>query len=522
MKKTLILLSMLSICIGANAQTKVKEVVTDSYNRNSLSVVVVQRGDNYDGTVLTTVRGEGIAEKFDANEIGTKAVHVMKNRGTALSIDELNEVIGKNDFGKEIVSYVFNRTSDGMMNDELVRHRGNYNADDQDVINSRASKIGSAAIEESGSGLISSSYVMLVDYYDIKKEVDDKGNVSWATKGNAAVYVIDFPKEKLDDFYEKTWIYDTDSEDVKEAKRKAFDNYAIDMITVANSSFSGSGETLEKAVADGYETAIYNMEKLIPEWNVTVSITDTKPLRAKIGKKESLKNGSRYRAYSYKEDKDGDLVSVKRGYLRATKIADNTGMATGETPSSEFYQISGMANIQKGWTIKQSNDLKLGFALAPKVGGLSKYSLNLDFDYITKIGTKGSILYALVSLGMDPDPLFDKNISVTNISAAIGAGYGIHIFRALEFMPYVMGGGDYLSFTDDDEKYKDDKGKFAYYAEAGLRVAYTVAYPLQIFVKANYDLLLYKETYYDLINTEVMKDPHGSGVGVQLGVKYTF
>lgn len=146
MKKTLILLSMLSICIGANAQTKVKEVVTDSYNRNSLSVVVVQRGDNYDGTVLTTVRGEGISEKFDANEIGTKAVHVMKNRGTALSIDELNEVIGKNDFGKEIVSYVFNRTSDGMMNDELVRHRGNYNADDQDVINSRASKIGSAAV----------------------------------------------------------------------------------------------------------------------------------------------------------------------------------------------------------------------------------------------------------------------------------------------------------------------------------------------------------------------------------------
>ena len=106
---------MLSICIGANAQTKVKEVVTDSYNRNSLSVVVVQRGDNYDGTVLTTVRGEGIAEKFDANEIGTKAVHVMKNRDTALSIDELNEVIGKNDFGKEIVSYVFNRTSDGIV-----------------------------------------------------------------------------------------------------------------------------------------------------------------------------------------------------------------------------------------------------------------------------------------------------------------------------------------------------------------------------------------------------------------------
>ena len=73
-----------------------------------------------------------------------------------------------------------------------------------------------------------------------------------------------------------------------------------------------------------------------------------------------------------------------------------------------------------------------------------------------------------------------------------------------------------------DINWKDDKGKFAYYAEAGLRVAYTVAYPLQIFVKANYDLLLYKETYYDLINTEVMKDPHGSGVGVQLGVKYTF
>lgn len=518
MKKTLFTLLLLVICTGVNAQTKVKEVVTDSYSRNSLSVVVVQRNDSFDGTVLSTVRTEGIPEKFDANEIVTKSVVLKKQRSQALTAADFDALIAENQFGKEIVSYVFNRTSDGVMNDDLVRSRGLYNADDQDVINARASKIGNAALEAAGNNLIASSYIMLLDFSNIKKEVDKDGGESWSTEGNVGVYVMDFSKDNLDDFYAKTWIYDTDSEDAKSAKRQAFDDYVINMIPVANGKFTGTGETLDEAVASGYEKAIYNMEKAIPEWNVTVSVSDVKPIRAKIGTKESLKNGSRYRSYSYKEDKDGNLVSVKHGYLRATKIADNSGMATGETPASEFYQISGTANIQEGWTLKQSNDLKLGVGLSPKLGGISNFSVALDFDYIVDINTKGNTIYALVTVGVDPST-FGGEYDVTNIMASVGAGYGLHIIRPFEIMPYVMVGGDYLSFSDSDS---DDSGKFAYFAEAGVRAAYTVAYPVQVFAKANFDLMLSKGAYYDVVNTGCMKHEHGSGIGFQVGVKYTF
>ena len=140
-------LSLLFLALGLpaaalSAQEKIKEVVTSNYNRNSISMIALQRGDSYDSQVANAVQMFNPGEKFDINAIRTRTIRVNKVRSESLSQDEVDAAVAKAGLPKEILSYIFKRDAQGMMSDELVRYRGNYDAKDQDVINARASRVG--------------------------------------------------------------------------------------------------------------------------------------------------------------------------------------------------------------------------------------------------------------------------------------------------------------------------------------------------------------------------------------------
>ena len=116
--------------------------------------------------------------------------------------------------------------------------------------------------------------------------------------------------------------------------------------------------TVVKAQKNAFADAMFKLEKMIPGWQVGVAVISVKPIKAKVGRKEGLSNGSRFRAYSYEEDRDGNLLSRKRGYLRAAEVSDNRQFATGRTEPSTFYQISGVRNIEEGWILKEKKDSK--------------------------------------------------------------------------------------------------------------------------------------------------------------------
>ena len=64
------------------------------------------------------------------------------------------------------------------MDDGLLRYRGHYNADDQDVINAAAAKVGEQHLAW-GEDLVNSSYILLLDFFNIRRPVDEKtGEVS--------------------------------------------------------------------------------------------------------------------------------------------------------------------------------------------------------------------------------------------------------------------------------------------------------------------------------------------------------
>lgn len=538
-------------CLVVSAQEKVRENVQDDYKRNSLSIIVVDRGDNYDDTVFEAVRSINLGDKFDLNLIPTNRITISGNRANTVGGIEVGKAVNASDLGKEILSYWFDRQADGTMNAKRLEHRGNYNADDQDVLNARAAKVGPESLGDVGYALVNGSYVMILDYSGIKSSKNDKNEVSWSVTTNAYVYQIDY-SEDIEAQVIEAWVYEDDTPEVIAQKNEAYDKILVGMSPKATVSYTTSAKEADggvrAAIVEGYGETLLRLENQIPAWNVTTSIALRNPLRAKIGTKEGVKNRMRFQAYMVKGDrKTGEPYTVSKGYIRATTIADNRGMATGQsTKFTEFYQISG-GKIDEGMTIKQKNDLGMGVSLGYKVGGLAPY--NLTVDYLASINTKGFSHYGLLNIGYDMfsgskigdkvgkyldagdlTGLTDGGISYINFG--IGYGFGIRPIRHVELMPFIMGGGDYMmnhnDFLDEDagEETEDSfMDKVAWYGNAGLRINFNVKYPLQLFIQADYTLLFVKEgSYYEAFN-ELLKVGdlgHKNSFGVMAGVKWTF
>ena len=95
MLKRLILTAIAAIlCCSMTAQEKIKQVVTSDYNRNSVSMVAIQRGDSYDSATTSAVASFSPGEKFDINRINTKTLRISKLRSEAVYQSEVDGVVG--------------------------------------------------------------------------------------------------------------------------------------------------------------------------------------------------------------------------------------------------------------------------------------------------------------------------------------------------------------------------------------------------------------------------------------------
>lgn len=492
MKKLLLFAGLMLCCSLLGAQEKIKEVVTDNYDRNSVSYIIVDRGDSFTSNINAFHNEMRISEKFDVNLIPTRKYRTSVSRPNVLAQEEVDAFIRTNRLGNEIISYIYNRKSDGSFDDSILTERGLYNATDQDMMNAAAAKVSELSLEW-GETLMNSAYVIVLDFYNLKKTTSDNGSVTYNAYAYAYAYKLEAGREVLDEFYMTAWADATSTDEEKANARAAFENldfYLAPVATVtASGSSSGDYASYHEAINNAYTNIVYELENEISAWQTASSIISTRPLAAKIGTKEGVKNGSRFQSYSYKEDKEGNLISVKHGMVRATVVADNTGVATGETEPSLFYQISGVQNIQEGWILKQKNDLKLGATFALGVGPLG-FRVGVDLDYIMSIAKRGSIVYPMVNIGAS---FID---GYTFVDAMIGAGYGIPISRFFEVTPYAVVGG----YMDIDSTSID-----AYAAEPGVRFALTFQ-PIAFVLSGGYQYIL----------------GLGGDIDLKFGVKYTF
>lgn len=593
MKRKLLLMAfVMTMALPALAQRIVESTEEFvSYDRNSISVIVTKYNDQYDNTVYSTVNGFSFGSKFDVNNIDTKAIPVRQSRqlpeGSAgwsyvpdeATASDVLAQLNNNNVGKEILNYILNPDSQGRFNREIINARGQWNASDKDYIESKATQVNTMG--ENGEKLIANSYIIVFDLKNperVETKAKDKNGkvytiVTWRGYVGAMVYQIANAQELVTDVLNNMWIYEHDSQSIADAKKRAFDELKVRMELVGSAGVRTSGKELHNVIANAKDKIIEKLEDQIQAWQVTIDCETINPfITAKIGKKEGVRNGQRYGIYGQVYNSSEDRLEFRRkGYVRATEVADNRRVADGTSDSTYFYRISGTATLTGTEILKQRNDLGIGISvnynyngsnLAPtKTRTFGSFSMvDIGIDYLAYINKRGFSHYIMLGLGLDkfsgdnlykgqkefgtygmeigPDGqfVFKSGASYTNIY--IGYMFGIKLKQFAEIQPFLRGGIDMVSVSGDldenalkalafNENYtitnESDlkKSSYGYYLDPGVRLTFNVIYPVQIFLQANYSVLLMGGDKYNIIN-KYFKDcgyGHTNGLGVGGGVR---
>lgn len=594
-RKVLLMALVVTMALPAFAQRIVESTEEFvSYDRNSISVIVTKYNDQYDNTVYSTVNGFSFGSKFDVNNINTKTVQVRQSRqlpegsvsawsytpDEATASDVLAQ-LNNNNVGKEILNYILSPDAQGRFTRNIINARGQWNANDKDYIESKATQVNTMG--ENGDKLIANSYIIVFDLKNperVETKAQDKNGrvytiVTWRGNVGAMVYKIADAKELVANVLNNMWIYEHDSASTADAKKRAFEELKVRMELVGTAGVSTSGKELSNVINNAKDQIIQKLEDQIPAWQVTIDCETIKPfITAKIGTKEGVRNGQRYGIYGQVYNRSKDRLEFKRkGYVRATEVADNRRVADGTADSTYFYRISGTATLTGTEILKQRNDLGLGISfnynyngsnLAPTenrtFGSFSMIDIGLD--YLAYIQKRGFSHYVMLGLGLDRfsgdnlykgqkefgkygmaldpqgQPLFNNGASYTNVY--IGYMFGIKIKQFVEIQPFLRGGIDMVSASTTVEldettlkalaamedytiKSESDlkKTSNAYYLDPGIRLTLNLIYPVQVFVQANYSILLTGGDKYNIMNN-YFKDccyGHSNGLGIGGGIR---
>lgn len=490
----------------------------------------------------------------------------------------LTEYLNDNNVGKQIFDYVLGVDAQGHFHYDIMVERSRWNATDEDVHLDNASQV--KQMDENGPALLANSYIVVYDAKETKKgETTDKnGNKVplWSANVCAYVFVVDSAEDVIGNILGNMWIYDDDNAETIAAKRELYKNVRIPMKCVAavgNSAASKEGMTA--AIAGAYDDVLRKAESKISAWEVCSTLEEVKPyITAKVGTKEGIKNAQRFKIYGNKGDEDeGTLKTVKKGYARATVINDNDTIATGETGVSYFYQISG-AKLKGTEFIKQSNDIKLGLSIDYNYNGLGWQDQNVfgafsmvdvTFDYLAYIHKNGISHYGRVNFGYDITTKgmlkqgmaknlsisedeaeevlgyevinyrngeayynsgvyhLDKGVSFINVS--IGYMCGLKLKQVMEFQPMINVGADMPIYHGSVNLTKEQKKtNYGIFIDPGMRIAFNCGYPFQLFVQADYSVMVMQgATYKDLNSTlKFCGNERKMGLGVAFGGKWTF
>lgn len=518
------------------AQSQTNSVMSDEYNRNSVSLVYVSRGDKYDRQISDILRKyfntSDYSNKFDYNSIKTEFIRVNTPRNTELLPSNIssNEKFG--DIGHQIIDFWFGLNDGEMMNSKIIKNRGMYDLTDNDSLLLRAVYDGLFTKGDGGYDLIKNSYVIFLDFPKVESRRENDGSVNWSTQSNLYVYQLDYNSQVYETI-KKSWPYKDDPDYLRKEKKYTYDNMKVGMKFITSAKYSSSSSDkdngFENSVTESFKSAMHVLETKVGSWQVLGGITNLHPLRAKIGKKEGVKNGARYRIYYYKQEENGEIKAVAKGYVRATKVADTRKKIKDSTPESEFYQISGVTAADYGEILKQSNDWSLGADFSYRVGSLKGYYV--DFDKLLKINTKGISQYAMLGIGFDllsKGKLKDHDVQgfgdsgISFINVGLGYGVGIHPVRHIEFVPFVKVGIDMINVDGDSDDDSTFSKNSAYFGAAGMKVNINVVYPFQIFGSVDYSALLHQGETYELRNDALGDLGREDGVGFNVGLRYVF
>lgn len=435
------------------------KTIPTTYDRSSFAVFYIENpAQNHWSEVRPMIDSVIFSDKYDNNNfsniiISSSIAGQLPTKGTQDAL--LNELNNMN-VGRQLIAKWYNRQPDGSMNMELIHKRGRFTATDADFLKAQTSKRGNAALEDFGNRLINLSHILVIDLQNVKTtdELEIKNMKGWQANAIGYLFRLDFNEEKQNELYD-TWIYDDDTEDVKNQKRAAFDKivFSLNPVTIqivlisATQLESSSGirlalkaksmeQLLKELVQKSYDEIIYKTEMNVEDLKVKTPLYQTRPLRAKIGLKEGLKTDYRFFVYEHVYNPKTNAAEPKRrGVIRVagkSSIVDNRKEATGDMGTSKFYQVAGR-KLEAGFTLQQQNDFGLELIAGGEAGNTSGLLLRADFRLGRFIGIPAFYLYGEFG-ALESKYYYGTETSFVRYGAGLAKGF--QLGRNLEIRPY--------------------------------------------------------------------------------------
>jgi len=561
MKKLSFLLLALAFALPVSAQS-----VNAEYDRNALTVISVHHNDSYDAITDAYLRQNFPGgQKFDDNTVETRYITVryprFEEREGADAKAFMNqhradiyEAIQKEDVARQVIGKWFNRTPGGLMDLSLINKRADYNATDQTYNIASAQALGEYLLHGEGVKLVDNSYILVVDHsVPVRRESRNNTNgkitnINYSTHAIGYLYKVSFGDVQRKAVYEQ-WLYPTDDEATKQVKRENWNKIqfplsGIDNVETLssagfdpNSRYGNENEAKNQAIRGCAPAIMDKLEKHVEAWKVKTTIYKTHPIVSKVGTKEGLRNMSRFEVREYVLDNDGNVGSRRKGFVRATTIANNTSVSRGKSPVSQFYQIAG-TKLEPGMLLKEKKSLNLDVK-ALYYGGASK-GFGAEADYMFGMSNRGfcshirlGFTYFPYKAGLqgpadETGTFYYLKEQVSSADIRLGYGYGIRPFRQMEIIPGAYALFNYLDskITRSESELESEQSamkKMGYGLEVGADINVTVFYPVKINAGAFYSLPFFGGEYWKAY-TEILERVGEKRLGFtyRVGLVYEF
>ncbi len=398
----LIVLSNFSSFAQNTDQVK-KKGPADSYARSSISYLLLDfSNEKYASMLKDAINNTTMPSKFDNNDLKKKVIPAPYYHSENIGLikqntESVRKALVSENYAIDVVKYWWKIRSDGSYSTDLIKERGEYNATDDDFDKAMATKVGRAKIGDQGLKLIGNSYVLVLDYNNIQSmdeiyDAQDKAARATAEKNKTEfkpvkrikngfigkitsyLFKMNYP-DTVQGYFDESFI-DEKKIDLGKLNNIFSQVYSpLTLITTESQSVEGTqpnpGEFLAPKVQksreelmavlvnNGVTKSLNLIETRIEAFRVKTPVTNVNPIRAKIGRKESLTHERRYFVWEYVSNASDNVVARKKGVIRAGKVIDNRQDELGNTRESSFYQIGG-GKITEGMTLQEAKDMGIG------------------------------------------------------------------------------------------------------------------------------------------------------------------
>lgn len=551
-----------------SSHAQVRQQVSTEYDRNSLTVLLLDAQEKYTGELKSLMDSLRVPEKFFDNTLEKKSVPISINRASIAASDSyrmlvplpsLDAALNNSKISQLIIAKWFDRQADGTFGVKTLADRGVYNATDNDLLVANASKRGTAGLMDMGMGLVDNSYIILLDFAELLSmaEIYERDSIpanertmnGFRAKMNAYVYKLDFSEPVAANFYQNLWI--SENSENKSEKREMFENTRFPLIHVntfteevavtqlnpgqkyAPQVQRTPQQMMKSLMETGFSQSLLKLENTNEAFRVKGMVFDVNPIAVKIGKKEGLKFDQRYFVYENRQDRRGNVYSKRKGVIRSMGVANNIGLADGASEPSLFYQVAGGKIDNMGMFVEQKNASGFNLFAGYTDGGLNGATARLELLFSPLLyeafarsgpakGMTGWKIYVEGAYG-NQEFIYDSELAKFGFyRGSVGLSKEIYLTRNIFIDPFLGYGIEGATPPESDGEKFDSQ-----FIELGSRLGLNIAHNVQLMPAINLYSIV-KSEYVEGKDAEPItityKDQFEgrAGAGISVGLRFMF